>query len=56
MRNLLLQDFSYDTINQGGLNVYTTLEPDKQDAAEQAVSEGVARANNSDLRGRARLD
>ena len=51
VRNLLLQDFSSDTIAQGGLKVYTTIEPDKQAAAEAAVSERVEMANNSDLAG-----
>lgn len=37
VRNLLLQDFSSDTILQGGLNVYTTLDPTCQDAAEAAA-------------------
>ncbi len=49
VRQLLLQDFSSDTILQGGLNVYTTLEPDKQVVAEQTVSERIASANNSEL-------
>lgn len=51
VRNLLLQDFSYDTINQGGLNVYTTIEPAKQQAAEAAVNDRIASANNPELGG-----
>ncbi len=51
VRNLLLQDFSSETIAQGGLKVYTTIEPDKQKAAEKAVDDRVAMANNSDLAG-----
>ena len=51
VRNLLLQDFSSDTIAQGGLKVYTTIEPDKQAAAESAVNERIAAANNPDLAG-----
>lgn len=41
VRNLLLQDFSSDTINQGGLKVYTTLDPKLQKAAEKAVKKRV---------------
>lgn len=51
VRELLLQDFSSDTILQGGLNVYTTIEPDKQRIAEQTVAERIASANNSELGG-----
>ena len=49
VRNLLLQDFSSDTIAQGGLKVYTTLEPQKQQAAEQACSERMAAGGNPDV-------
>ena len=49
VRNLLLQDFSSDTIAQGGLKVYTTIEPDKQAAAEKACSERIAAGNNPDI-------
>ncbi len=49
VRNVLLQDFSSDTIAQGGLKVYTTIEPDKQAAAEQACSERMAAGNNPDI-------
>ena len=38
VRDLLLQDFSFDTIQQGGLKVYTTIEPDKQEAADKAAA------------------
>ena len=51
VRELLLQDFSSDTILQGGLNVYTTIEPDKQVVAEQAVADRIAMANNPELGG-----
>ena len=51
VHNLLLQDFSSDIIQQGGLKVYTTLEPSKQDAAEKALEDRVASANNSKLSG-----
>ena len=51
VRNLLLQDFSSETIAQGGLKVYTTIEPDKQKAAEKAVNDRVEMANNPDLAG-----
>ena len=43
VRDLLLQDFSADIINQGGLKVYTTIEPDKQKAAEEAAAETVSK-------------
>ena len=49
VRNLLLQDFSSDTIAQGGLKVYTTIEPDKQAAAEQACSDRIAAGGNPDI-------
>ena len=51
VRNLLLQDFSSETIMQGGLKVYTTIEPARQQAAEQAVSERVASSGDEQLRG-----
>lgn len=49
VRDLLLQDFSSDTIAQGGLKVYTTIEPDKQAAAEQACSDRIAAGGNPDI-------
>ena len=49
VRNLLLQDFSSDTIAQGGLKVYTTIEPDKQAAAEKACADRIAAGNNPDI-------
>ncbi|MBE5023649.1 PBP1A family penicillin-binding protein [Olsenella sp. DSM 107455] len=51
VRNLLLQDFSSDTIAQGGLKVYTTLDPDMQKAAEKAVKNRIEAANNDDVNG-----
>ena len=51
VRNLLLQDFSSETIMQGGLKVYTTIEPDRQQAAEEAVNERVAASGDEQLRG-----
>ena len=51
VRNLLLQDFSSETIMQGGLKVYTTLDPTLQAAAEEAVNERIASSNDPDLRG-----
>ena len=48
VRNLLLQDFSSDTIAQGGLKVYTTIEPAKQAAAEQACSDRLAAGGDPD--------
>ena len=41
VKQLLLQDFSNDTILQGGLKVYTTLDPDVQAAAEAAAKKVV---------------
>ena len=49
VRNLLLQDFSSDTIQAGGLNVYTTLDPDLQRAAETAAADRVASSGNDQL-------
>ena len=49
VRNLLLQDFSSDTIAQGGLKVYTTLDPAKQAAAEQACAERVEASGDPDI-------
>ena len=49
VRNLLLQDFSSDTIAQGGLKVYTTIDPAKQQAAEKACSDRIEAGNNPDI-------
>ena len=50
VRELLLQDFSSDTISQGGLKVYTTIEPEKQRAAEQATLKRVESFGNDKIR------
>ncbi|MBR1829127.1 MAG: PBP1A family penicillin-binding protein [Atopobiaceae bacterium] len=39
VRELLLEDFDYNTILQGGLHVYTTIDPHWQQCAEEAVAE-----------------
>ena len=39
IKELLQQDFDSDTIFQGGLQVYTTLDPTSQQAAQEAVQE-----------------
>jgi len=39
VRELLLEDFDYNTILQGGLHVYTTIDPNWQRCAEEAVAE-----------------
>ena len=49
VRNLLLQDFSSDTIAQGGLKVFTTLDPTKQQAAERACAERMEAGGNPDV-------
>ena len=51
VRDLLLQDFSSDIIQQGGLKVYTTLEPDKQQVAEEAAADTVSSINDPDVCG-----
>lgn len=49
VKQLLLENFSSDTVMQGGLKVYTTLDPDYQAAAEAAASSIVDRAGNDDV-------
>ena len=49
VRQLLLENFSSDTIMQGGLKVYTTLDPDYQAAAEAAAESVVSQAGNDDV-------
>lgn len=51
VKSILLQDFSSDTVLQGGLKVYTTIDPFYQDAAESAVNERIASANNDKIAG-----
>lgn len=51
VKELLLQDFSSDTILQGGLKVYTTLDPDYQAAAEESVYQTLDSAGNDDVSG-----
>lgn len=46
VRQLLLQDFSSETVLQGGLKVYTTLDPTKQQIAEQACAEQVGKLDD----------
>ena len=49
VRQLLLQDFSSETILQGGLEIYTTIEPAKQQVAEQACAEQVNRLGDGSI-------
>ena len=49
VKTLLQIDFDNDTILKGGLRVYTTLEPDKQQAAEDAVDNLVSGSGNDEL-------
>ena len=49
VRQLLLEDFSSDTILQGGLKVYTTITPYYQAEAERACSDYLAYAENDRL-------
>ena len=46
VKTLLLNDFDNDTILKGGLRVYTTLEPDKQNAADEAVNDLISKSGN----------
>lgn len=49
VRKVLLQDFSAETIQQGGLKVYTTLNPHYQQLADKAAYERVSSANNKSM-------
>ena len=49
VKTLLLNDFDNDTILKGGLRVYTTLEPDKQNAADEAVNDLISKSGNDQL-------
>ena len=49
VRQLLLEDFSSDTILQGGLRVYTTITPSYQAEADRACSEYLASVDNERL-------
>ncbi len=49
VRQLLSEDFSSETIFQGGLQVYTTLNATYQQAAEEAVAEQLAAIGIEDL-------
>lgn len=49
VKTLLQNDFDNDTILKGGLRVYTTLEPDKQNAADEAVNSLVSSSGNDEL-------
>lgn len=49
IKQLLLQDFDRDTVFQGGLKVYTTLDPSIQTMAEDAVNERLTEYRNDEL-------
>lgn len=49
VRDLLLDDFDYNTILQGGLKVYTTLDPTWQRYAEEAIAEQLGYLGNDEL-------
>lgn len=49
VKQLLSDDFDSKTINQGGLKVYTTLDPTKQKAAEDSVNETLDSIGQKDL-------
>ncbi|MDI9591020.1 MAG: PBP1A family penicillin-binding protein [Acidobacteriota bacterium] len=46
VKQLLLEDFDQDTVFQGGLKVYTTIDPSYQDAAERAVATRLSEIGN----------
>ncbi len=49
VKQLLLEDFDQDTVFQGGLKVYTTLDPSIQSMAEQSVNERLQEYGNEEL-------
>jgi 1A family penicillin-binding protein len=49
IKTLLASDFSTDTINKGGLKIYTTLDPEYQDAAEAAVEKQLDNIGDDEL-------
>ncbi len=49
VKSLLLQDFDQDTVFQGGLKVYTTLDPNMQEAAQDAVENRLSSFGNAEL-------
>ena len=49
VKQLLLEDFDQDTVFQGGLKVYTTLDPSVQSMAEQSVNERLQEYGNDEL-------
>ena len=49
IKQLLLQDFDQDTVFQGGLKVYTTLDPSIQAMAESAVNQRLEEYGNDQL-------
>ena len=49
VKQLLLEDFDQDTVFQGGLKVYTTIDPGFQDAAERAVATRLSELGNERL-------
>lgn len=49
IKQLLLADFDQDTVMQGGLKVYTTIDPAIQDSAEAAVQQRLKAIGNKRL-------
>ncbi|MBE6479792.1 MAG: penicillin-binding protein, partial [Olsenella sp.] len=49
VKALLEEDFEQDTLFRGGLQIYTTLDPDWQRAAEEAVNEQLAEMGDDEL-------
>ncbi len=49
IKELLSQDFSSDTVMKGGLKVYTTIDPDAQKQAEDAVNEQLQKIGQEGL-------